>query len=72
MNEEKELKLFNLINEELEELSKLIIQHYNTKNHCFSKEVANWLEMRITAVNNSVTNKIKTYNNNIYKKARRK
>lgn len=72
MNEEKELKMFNTINEELEELSKLIVQKYNTGHHCNSKEVENWLTMRITAINNSVTEKIKTYNNNIYKRARRK
>lgn len=72
MNEEKELKLFNTINEELEELSKLIIQNYNIKHHCHSKETENWLTMRITAINNSVTEKIKTYNNNIYKRTRRK
>lgn len=72
MNEDKELKNFTDINKDIKEISDLIIQRYNIKNHCFHTEIETWLSMRITTLSNKVSDKIKDYNKNIYIKARRK
>lgn len=66
MNENKELKQFNNINKQLKELSDLIIQRYNTIHQTGNKDIETWLNCRISALTESVTTKIKKYQNNMY------